>query len=107
METTLMERVRGGLASGVAVREAATERRVNELAGLSAHLSAATARWLELVWEMLEEGDSSDLQSFLAWRCGMTGREAREFLRVAEALRELPLLRAAFGRGELTFSKVR
>ena len=98
-----MERV------GVAVlaREAATEARVGELASLSAHVSAATARWLELVWEMRVEGDSSDLQAFLAWRCGITGREAREFLRVAEALQELPLTRAAFGRGELTLSKVR
>jgi len=98
-----MERVR----VGVAAREAATEGRVGELASLSAHLSAATARWLELVWEMREEGDSSDLQAFLAWRCGITGREAREFLRVAEALQELPVTRAAFARGELTFTKVR
>ena len=48
---------------GVAAREAATEQRVDELASLSAHLSAATARWLELVWEMHEQGDSSDLQA--------------------------------------------
>ena len=81
--------------------------RVDELASLSAHLSAATARWLELVWEMREEGDSSDLQAFVAWRCGITGREARELLRVAEALQELPAIRAAFRRGELTFTKVR
>jgi hypothetical protein len=101
--TFSMERVRGG----VAAREAATERRVDELASLSAHLSAATARWLELVWEMREQGDSSDLQAFVAWRCGITGREAREFLRVAEALQELPETRAAFARGELTFTKVR
>ena len=103
MEATLIERVR----EGVAAREAATEQRVDELAALSAHLSAATARWLELVWELHEQGDSSDLQGFLAWRCGITGREAREFLRVAEALQELPATRAAFGRGELTFTKVR
>ncbi len=56
---------------------------------------------------MQEQGDSSDLQAFVAWRCGITGREAREFLRVAEALQELPATRAAFGRGELTFTKVR
>ncbi len=93
--------------AAVVARDAAVAGRVDELAGLSAHLSAATARWLELVWEMREEGDSGDLQAFLAWRCGITGREAREFLRVAEALQGLPLLRAAFGRGELTFSKVR
>jgi hypothetical protein len=80
---------------------------VDELATLSAHLSAATARWLELVWEMREQGDSDDLRAFVAWRCGITGREAREFLRVAEALQELPVTRAAFGRGELTFTKVR
>jgi hypothetical protein len=91
----------------VAAREAATDRRVDELATLSAHLSAATARWLELVWEMREQGDSDDLRAFVAWRCGITGREAREFLRVAEALQELPVTRAAFGRGELTFTKVR
>ena len=53
--TTLIERLR----DGVAEREAATEARVDELASLSAHLSAATARWLELVWEMREEGDSN------------------------------------------------
>ena len=103
METTLVERVR----EGVVAREAATEGRVDELASLSAHLSAATARWLELVWEMREEGDSGDLQAFVAWRCGITGREAREFLRVAEALQGLPVTRAAFARGELTFTKVR
>jgi hypothetical protein len=103
MEATMVERVR----VGVAAREAATGQRVDELASLSAHLSAATARWLELVWEMREEGDSSDLPAFVAWRCGITGREAREFLRVAEALQGLPLVRAAFGRGELTFTKVR
>ncbi len=103
METTFLER----LEEDRAALEAATERRVDELACLSAHLSAATARWLELVWELQELGDSSDLRGFLAWRCGITGREAREFLRVAEALRELPAIRAAFARGELTFSKVR
>ena len=91
----------------VAARERETSRRVDELASLSAHLSAATARWLQLVWELHERGDSSDLQEFLAWRCGITGREAREFLRVAEALRELPATREAFSRGELTYSKVR
>ena len=95
------------MAAGVVARDAATSRRVDELACLSAQLSAATARWLELVWEMHEQGDSSDLQAFVAWRCGVTGREAREFLRVAEALQGLPLTRAAFARGELTFSKVR
>ena len=82
-------------------------RRVDDLATLSAHLSAATARWLELVWELREEGLDDDPARFLAFRCGITQREAREYLRVAEALQELPAIRAAFSRGELTFTKVR
>lgn len=81
--------------------------RSDALATLSAHLNAATAHWLELLWEIHEKGDSNDLNSFVAWRCGITGREVREYLRVAEALQELPATRAAFARGELTFTKVR
>ena len=84
-------------------------RRIDELATLSAHLSAATARMLELVWTMHEKGDvdGGELAGFLAFRCGITTREGREYLRVAEALHELPAIRAAFARGELTFTKVR
>jgi len=85
------------------------QRRVDELATLSAHLSAATARMVDLVWTMHENGDvdGGELAGFLAFRCGINGREAREHLRVAEALHELPATRAAFSRGELTFTKVR
>ena len=84
-----------------------TSRLEDELATLSAHMSAATARWLELAWEIHEEGSSDDLAGFLAYRCGITRREASEYLRVAEALEGLPVIRAAFSRGELTFTKVR
>ena len=84
-----------------------TARQVDELAVLTAHLSAATARWMELAWELRENGESDDPTGFLAYRCGITRREAREYFRVAEALRELPEIRAAFSRGELTFTKVR
>ena len=85
------------------------QRRVDELATLSAHLSAATARMVDLVWTMHENGDvdGGELAGFLAFRFGINGREAREYLRVAEALHELPATRAAFSRGELTFTKVR
>ena len=82
-------------------------RREDELAALSAHMTAATARWLELVWQFHEEGDCDDLVGWIAWRCGITRREAREYVRVAEALQELPAIRAAFSLGALTFTKVR
>jgi Domain of unknown function (DUF222)/HNH endonuclease len=103
METTVVEMTR--VRADERWRE--QRRREDELAALSAHLSAAAARWLDLVWEFFEDVDSDDPAGFLAYRCGITGREAREYLRVAEALQELPATRAAFSRGELTFTKVR
>jgi Domain of unknown function (DUF222) len=44
---------------------------------------------------------------WLAWRCGLTPRTAREHVRIARCLRELPLIRAAFRRVELSYAKVR
>ena len=87
----------------------ALERLEAEVAALSAQINAATARWLELVLAFRREGGAADddLACWLAFRCGLSGREAREFVRVGEALAELPLIRGAFGRGELSFGKVR
>lgn len=89
-------------------RALAHERLEDELATLTAHLSAATARVCELVQTVAAEGALADeLARWVAFRCGISGREARELVRVGEALRELPVLRAAFARGELTLTKVR
>ena len=44
---------------------------------------------------------------WLAWHCGLTARSAREQVRVARALSDLPLVRAAFAAGRLSYSKVR
>jgi hypothetical protein len=83
-----------------------------ELAALAAHLYAGTCRWLELLGELdrrggwAEEGPGS-CAAWVAWRCGLTGRAAREHVRVARRLRELPSTRAAFARGVLSFAKVR
>jgi hypothetical protein len=86
----------------------AHERLEDELAVLSAHLNAATARCVELVAAVADEGAlADDLASWVAFRCGISGREARELVRVAESLRELPAIREAFGRGELTMTKAR
>jgi hypothetical protein len=104
METTQM----AAPAPGAVERFEAQERAEDELCTLTAHLNAATARWLELAREIAESGAIADEPAaYLAFRFGITTREARERLRVAEALQELPATRAAFGRGELTFTKVR
>jgi Domain of unknown function (DUF222)/HNH endonuclease len=44
---------------------------------------------------------------WLSWACSLSGGAAREHVRVARALRELPLVDAIFGEGRLTYSKVR
>lgn len=83
-----------------------------ELATLAAHLYAGTCRWLELVAELdrragwAEDGCGSCAE-WLAWRCALTPRSAREHVRVARCLTALPVTRAAFARGELSYAKVR
>jgi hypothetical protein len=90
-------------------RVRAQERVEEELGALSAHMNAATARSLELALQFREEGGGAgdDVARWRAFRCGLSVREAREYVRVGETLAELPLLRSAFARGELTFTKVR
>jgi hypothetical protein len=88
----------------------ALERLGNEIAELSAHLDAATARLLELIREFDARGGWEGARScadWLSWRVGLDLGAARERVRVARALGELPLLSAALARGELSYSKVR
>ena len=44
---------------------------------------------------------------WLNWKCGVSTTAAREQVRVARALRELPQIRDAFARGIISYSKVR
>jgi hypothetical protein len=84
----------------------------DEVATLASHLNAGSCRWLELVGELDRRGDWADWGSgscaeWLAWRCALLPRAAREHVRVARRLAELPLIHAAFANGELSYSKVR
>lgn len=83
-----------------------------EIAQLAGQIAAATARFLRLLGEFDAAGGWGgvgirSLAHWLSWRAGMSLRTARDHVRVARALRDLPLTAAAFGRGELSFSKVR
>ncbi len=92
--------------------EIPTEHLEHEITALAAHIYAATCRWLLLIAEFdrrechLSWGFHSTT-SWLAWTCGLTPRAAREHVRVAHDLKELPLIRESFASGELSFSKVR
>src|SRR5436190_22353909 len=81
----------------------------DELASLAAHIYAGTCRWLELLAELDRRGALAGCTTaeWLAWRCGLMPRTAREHVRVARRLTELPLIRAAFAVGEISYAKVR
>jgi hypothetical protein len=88
------------------------ERLEAEICELAGHLAAATCRFLVLLgdfdarrgwadWEM------TSCASWLSWKCQMSSGTAREHVRVARALRDLPVIRGEFGAGRLSYAKVR
>src|SRR5438094_6863229 len=83
----------------------------DEIAELSAHLDAATARLLDLIREFdARSGWGNGFRScaeWLSWRVGLDLGAAGERVRVARALETLPLLAGALVRGELSYAKVR
>jgi hypothetical protein len=87
------------------------DRLGDEIAELSAHLDAATARLLDLIREFdAREGWNTGFRScaaWLSWRVGLDPGAARERVRVARALGTLPRLAQALARGELSYAKVR
>ncbi|WP_435082129.1 HNH endonuclease [Gordonia hongkongensis] len=80
--------------------------------GYAAKITALTADFLELVAEL--DGRESwrgpgihSLAHWLSWKAGIAPRTAHEQVRVAKAIRELPVIRTAFREGRLSYSKVR
>jgi hypothetical protein len=87
------------------------DRLGDQIAELSAHLDAATARLLDLIREFDARGGwNSGFRScadWLSWRVGLDLGAARERVRVARALGALPRIAQALARGEVSYSKVR
>jgi Domain of unknown function (DUF222)/HNH endonuclease len=87
------------------------DRLGDEIAELSAHLDAATARLLDLIREFDARGGWNNgfrsCAAWLSWRIGLDIGAARERVRVARALGSLPLLAHALAYGELSYAKVR
>jgi hypothetical protein len=87
------------------------DRLGDEIAELSAHLEAATARLLDRIREFdARDGWNTGFRScaaWLSWRVGLDLGAARERVRVARALGTLPRLAEALARGEISYAKVR
>jgi hypothetical protein len=91
------------------VELAGLEARIAEGAG---HLAAATGAWLALVEEFdRRQGWAvhglKSCAHWLSWRCGIGLVAGREHVRVARALADLPVTRAALAAGRLSYSKAR
>ncbi len=88
-----------------------SERMGEEIAVLAARIEAATYELLVMIREFDEkEGWNCGFLNcarWLSWRIGLAPGAARERVRVARALGELPLISEAMKRGELSYSKVR
>ena len=96
----------------VSLAAVSLERLEAEICELAGHLAAATCRFLVLLgdfdarrgwadWEM------TSCAAWLSWKCQMSSGTAREHVRVARALRDLPVIRGEFGAGRLSYAKVR
>ena len=83
-----------------------------ELTTLAGHMNAANYRFLKVLAEFdrMEGYAGMGIHScahWVSWRCGVSLIAAREKVRVARALRQLPKVSDAMRRGVISYCKVR
>ncbi len=88
------------------------DKLADEITKLSAYIYAATYRLLLLIREFDEKNywhlpGLCSCAHWLNFQCGIGMNAAREKVRVAHALKDLPLISEGFRKGELSYSKVR
>ena len=88
------------------------ERVEREICRLAGQIAAATSRFLRFLADFDERQgwagwNVKSCAHWLSWRCGLDLRTAREHVRVARSLAELPRIRDAFDAGRISYSKVR
>ncbi|CAA0099910.1 Uncharacterised protein [Halioglobus japonicus] len=84
----------------------------DEITELAAHINAATYRLLTLIREYDQRqgwggGGLKSCAHWLNWKCGINLGAAREKVRVAHALENLPQISSALCHGRISYSKVR
>lgn len=82
------------------------------ICGLASRMAQATYYWLVMIAEFDARGGWAGVgikscAHWLAWRCSLSPGAAREHVRVARALRSLPLVSAEMSAGRLSYAKVR
>jgi Domain of unknown function (DUF222)/HNH endonuclease len=89
-----------------------TERLEADIKTLAGHLNAAMGRWLLMIAEYdrrraYEHWECVSIEQWLSIHACLSASTARARVAVARRLVDLPLITAAFGRGELSYCKVR
>ena len=103
-------RIRGARFVSPGGPRAEMEQLADRIAELSARIQAATYELLVLIRQFDQREGWSGFAScahWLSWRIGLAPGAAREKVRVARALADLPLLSDALRRGRISYSKVR
>ena len=101
-----------GAAVGPDEQAMPLERLEAEICELAGHLAAATCRFLVLVGDFdarrgWESWELPSCAAWLAWKCQVAPGTAREHVRVASALRTLPVITGEFAAGRMSYAKVR
>jgi uncharacterized protein DUF222 len=100
------------MVAQVAEVEVTTERLEAEACTLASQIASSACRFLEVVAELdrresWREWGCKSMAHWLNWKCALGLVAARQHVRVAHALEKLPLTRAEFAAGRLSYSKVR
>jgi hypothetical protein len=95
-----------------AAGELPLERLEAQICELAGHLAAATYQFLRLIADFdARRGwatwDLPSCSAWLAWKCQVAPGTAREHVRVARVLGELPVISAEFAAGRMSYAKVR
>jgi hypothetical protein len=82
------------------------ERLEAQLCEVAGHLAAATCQFLVLLAEFdarrgWASWEANSCAAWLSWKCQMSSGTAREHVRVARALRDLPLIRGEFATARI------
>ena len=93
-------------------RQVAIDQLDEAIVSLSARINASTYELLVLIREFDERAGwlkwgLESCSQWLHWRCDLSRCAAREKVRVAHGLKELPAISIAFSDGRLSYSKVR
>ena len=88
------------------------ERLEAEICALAGHLAATTCRFIDLIGDydrrrVWAQWEMRSCAEWLSWKCQLAPGTAREHVRIALALRDLPVLHREFAAGRMSYSKIR